>query len=82
MMVPSVFRVCSEISMKHVWTYSIYEYKLLYMVVLTSWMQRIEQLGASGSDFIHVWINNYIHYKAWDEIINPFLNFYRATIEV
>ena len=24
----------------------------------------------------------YIHYKIWDEITNPFLNVYSATIEV
>ena len=26
--------------------------------------------------------NNYIHYKVWDEIINPFLNFNGCTVEV
>ena len=28
------------------------------------------------------WISNYIHYKVWDEIIYPFLNFNGATIDV
>ena len=28
------------------------------------------------------WISNYIHYKVWDEITYPFLNFNGATIEV
>ena len=28
------------------------------------------------------WISNYIHYKVWDEIIYPFLNFNGATVEV
>ena len=28
------------------------------------------------------WISNYIHYKMWDEIIYPFLNFNCATVEV
>ena len=27
-------------------------------------------------------ISNYIHYKVWDEITYPFLNFNGATIEV
>ena len=26
--------------------------------------------------------NNYIHYKVWDEITYPFLNFNGATVEV
>ena len=28
------------------------------------------------------WISNYIHYKVWDEITYPFLNFNGATVEV
>ena len=28
------------------------------------------------------WISNYTHYKLWDEIIYPFLNFNGATVEV
>ena len=28
------------------------------------------------------WISNYIHYKVWDEIIYPFLNFNGCTVEV
>ena len=28
------------------------------------------------------WISNHIHYKVWDEITYPFLNFNGATIEV
>ena len=27
-------------------------------------------------------ISNYIHYKVWDEITYPFLNFNGATVEV
>ena len=27
-------------------------------------------------------ISNYIHYKMWDEITNPFLNFNDATVDV
>ena len=28
------------------------------------------------------WISNYIHYKLWDEMTYPFLNFNGATVEV
>ena len=28
------------------------------------------------------WISNHIHYKVWDEITYPFLNFNGATVEV
>ena len=28
------------------------------------------------------WLSNYIHYKIWDEITNPFTNFTGATFEV
>ena len=28
------------------------------------------------------WIGNYTHYKVWDEITHPFLNFNGATVEV
>ena len=31
---------------------------------------------------IPAWISNYIHYKVWDEITYPFLNFNGATVEV
>ena len=31
---------------------------------------------------IPAWISNYIHYKVWDEITYPFLNFNSATVEV
>ena len=31
---------------------------------------------------IPAWISNYIHYKLWYEITNPFLNFNNATVEV
>ena len=33
-------------------------------------------------NFNSAWINNYIHYKVWDEIIYPFLNFNGTTVEV
>ena len=35
-----------------------------------------------GLTLIPAWISNYIHYKVWDEITNPFLNFNGATVEV
>ena len=31
---------------------------------------------------IPAWMNNYIHYKMWDEIIYPFLHFSGATVEL
>ena len=31
---------------------------------------------------IFTWISNYIHYKVWDEITYPFLNFNGTTVEV
>ena len=34
------------------------------------------------SYFIPTWIGNYIHYKVWDEVIYPFLNFNGCTAEV
>ena len=47
-----------------------------------------EQLVFSGLFYQHgltlipSWISNYIHYKVWDEIIYPFLNFNGWTVEV
>ena len=35
-----------------------------------------------GLTLIPAWINNYIHYKVWDEITYPFLNFNGCTVEV
>ena len=31
---------------------------------------------------IHTWINNYIHYKVWDEMTYPFPNFNGCTVEI
>ena len=31
---------------------------------------------------ISTWLSNYIHYKAWDEIVYSFSNFNGATVEV
>ena len=38
--------------------------------------------GTKPLTLILPWINYYIHYKVWDEITDPFLNFNSATIEV
>ena len=35
-----------------------------------------------GLTLIPAWISNYIHYKVWNEITYPFLNFNSATVEV
>ena len=35
-----------------------------------------------GLTLTPVGISNYIHYKVWDEIAYPFLNFNGATVEV
>ena len=35
-----------------------------------------------GLTLIPAWISDYIHYKVWDEITYPFLNFNGATVEV
>ena len=35
-----------------------------------------------GLTLIPAWISNYIHYKLWDDITYPFLNFNGATVEV
>ena len=36
----------------------------------------------NGLTLIPAWISNYIHYKVWDEITDPFLNINSATVEV
>ena len=35
-----------------------------------------------GLTLIPAWISNHIHYKVWDEITYPFLNFNGCTVEV
>ena len=35
-----------------------------------------------GLTLILTWISNYIHYKVWDELTYPPLNFNGATVEV
>ena len=35
-----------------------------------------------GLTLIPAWVSNYIHYKVWDDITYPFLNFSGYTVEV
>ena len=35
-----------------------------------------------GLTLIPAWISNYVHFKMWDEITYPFLNFNGTTIKV
>ena len=35
-----------------------------------------------GLNLILAWISNYTHYRVWDEITYPFLNFNGATVDV
>ena len=35
-----------------------------------------------GLTLIPAWICNHIHYKLWDEIAYPFLNFYGSTVKI
>ena len=35
-----------------------------------------------GLTLISAWISNHVHYKLWDEITYPFLNFNGCTVEV
>ena len=45
-------------------------------------MRTIGPFYQHGLTLIPAWISNYTHYKAWDEITYPFLNFNGATVEV
>ena len=36
----------------------------------------------NGLNLIPAWKSNYIHYKVWDVITYPFLNFNSCTVEV
>ena len=47
-------------------------------IIGNSWVPFYEH----GLTLIPAWISNYIHYKVWDEITYPFLNFNGATVEV
>ena len=50
------------------------------------WRQAITKLWETYTPIylalIPAWRNNHIHYKMWDEITYPFLNFKGATVEV
>ena len=39
-----------------------------------------KMLQPHGLTLIPAWISNYIHYKLWDEITYPFLNFNRWNL--
>ena len=67
------------------------EHELFHYEKVYSIFQYIEQNGLTdasslfyqhGLTLIPASISNYIHYKAWDEITYPFLNFNDATVEV
>ena len=61
------------------------DYSLKGMFLEEKLRQRIsssDPFYLHGSTLIPAWINNYIHYKVWDEITYPFLNFNGATVEV
>ena len=53
-------------------------------IATNAWL--LVSTGASftkhGLTIIPAWISNYIHYKVWDEIAYPFLNFKGCTDEV
>ena len=45
-------------------------------------MQIIQNIYKYGLTLIPAWVSNCIHYKVWDEITYPFLNFNSCTVEV
>ena len=45
-------------------------------------MTQVVEINPHGGQETSAWINNYIHYKVWNEITNPFPNFNGATVEV
>ena len=49
---------------------------------ILSWQVDLGSLLLTWINFNPAWISNCIHYKAWYEIIYPFLNFNGATVEV
>ena len=66
----------------------------MFLKIISQWLGQIFSTDASvryaicglfylhGLTLIPVWISNYIHYKLWDEITYPFLNFNSCTVEV
>ena len=58
------------------------------MTAMTGSLRHLSLIDTRGPFYQHgltlilAWIGNYIHYKVWDEITYPFLNFNGWTIEV
>ena len=48
----------------------------------SAWKTTSSPFYQHGLTLIPAWMNNYIHYKMWDEITYPFLNFNGCTVEV
>ena len=67
-----------------------YHLQIEYITCLTSLSSQCYMwyMFTSGLFYLHgltlipAWISNYIHYKVWDEITYPFLNFNGCTVEV
>ena len=68
-----VFILSMDMSSTVIWFLSLLSYNVREMVPRGPfyWMTLIPS-----------WINNYIHYKVWDEITYPFPNLIGATVEV
>ena len=74
--------ICSLVSNVFSKKYSLcylmqYEVKLTYRTP-----DAIDPFYWHGLTLIPAWINNYTHYKVWDEITYPFPNFNGGTVEV
>ena len=53
------------------------------IVLLEQWTVGMSPVAPFTNILIAAWIINYmIHYKMWDEITYPFLNFNGCTVEV
>ena len=84
------YKVLLEFLIMHLWIGTIdiltqcAPLAALYMSIVKK--VSVESPGAPfywhGLTLISAWISNYIHYKMWDEIIYPFLNFNGATVEI
>ena len=73
------------------WKYIYFCYHFSTVMVhwyeIFTWKTKI-RLKTCGPFYLHgltlipAWISNHIHYKVWDEITYPFLNFNGCTVEV
>ena len=61
-----------------------YPYLLSYLSAIGEIIRVCQCQGSypENTTLIPAWICNHIHYKVWDEITYPFLNFNGATVEV